>query len=75
MKYHYNNNFPVVFTENYAIKNKICHSAAFLFLFLMDVVASPIYTVFFLISSLFFLIMKRKSQLTWWRIVDVDKLN
>jgi len=47
MKYHYNNNFPVVFTENYAIKNKICHSAAFLFLFLMDVVASPIYTVFF----------------------------
>ena len=48
MKYHYNNNFPVVFTENYAIKNKICHSAAFLFLFLMDVVASPIYTVFFL---------------------------
>lgn len=66
MKYHYNNNFPVVFTENSAIKNKICHSAVFFFL--MDVVDSPIYiyTVFLLllISSLFFLIMKRKSQLT-----------
>jgi hypothetical protein len=64
MKYHYNNNFPVVFTENSAIKNKICHSAVFFFL--MDVVDSPIYILFFLllISSLFFLIMKRKSQLT-----------